>query len=137
MIKRVEKSERQWREALSPDQFHVCRSKGTEPAFTGIYHDSKEAGLYRCVCCGNALFRSSAKYDSGSGWPSFYQPVSTDAIREETDRSHGMTRTEVLCAACDAHLGHVFPDGPAPTGLRYCINSVSLDLKKDSEADTL
>ena len=135
MIKRVEKNEREWREALSPEQFQVCRAKGTEPAFTGIYHDSKEPGLYRCACCGNPLFRSSTKYDSGSGWPSFYQPVSADAVREKTDASHGMIRTEVLCAACDAHLGHVFPDGPEPTGLRYCINSVSLDLERDPETD--
>ena len=130
MVKRVEKNEEQWRSQLSPDQFRVCRTKGTEPAFTGIYHDCKEPGLYRCVCCGNALFQSTTKFDSGSGWPSFYQPVSPDAVVEATDHTHGMVRTEIMCAACDAHLGHVFPDGPQPTGLRYCINSVSLDLDR-------
>ena len=133
MVKRVEKSEQQWRSKLSADQFRVCRAKGTEPAFTGIYHDCKEPGLYRCACCGSALFASTAKFDSGSGWPSFYKPVSLNAVVEAADHSHGMVRAEIMCAACDAHLGHVFPDGPEPTGLRYCINSVSLDLDRQQK----
>ena len=123
---KVEKSLDAWREVLSPEQFHVCRLGGTERPFTGQYHDSKVAGVYHCVCCGEALFDSAAKYDSGCGWPSYFQPLSATVIRELDDFSHGMQRFEVRCAKCDAHLGHVFPDGPRPTGLRYCINSVSL-----------
>lgn len=132
MVDKVVKSEAQWREELSDEQFRVCRQKGTEPAFTGIYYDTREDGIYRCACCNNALFRSDHKYDSGSGWPSFWEPITPDAVQTETDVSHGMTRTEVTCGACGAHLGHVFNDGPRDkTGLRYCINSVSLDLEKE------
>ena len=129
--KQVDKSDEEWRQELTPEQFQVCRRKGTERAFTGKYYDCKEAGTYHCACCGKELFSSDTKYDSGSGWPSFYRPVAEDAVKTETDSSHGMVRTEVLCSACNAHLGHVFEDGPEPTGLRYCINSVSLDLEKD------
>jgi len=128
---KVEKSEQAWREQLSPAAFDVCRRKGTERAFTGLYWDTKIDGRYRCACCGEELFRSEAKYDSGTGWPSFYEPVRPDAVRIERDGSLGMERLEVLCAACDSHLGHVFPDGPEPSGERYCINSVSLDLEAD------
>ena len=130
---KVTKTEQQWREQLTPEQFEVCRQKGTERAFTGKYYDCKDAGVYHCVCCDNELFHSDTKYDSGSGWPSFYAPITEDGIREERDSSHGMIRTEIVCNRCDAHLGHVFDDGPDPTGLRYCINSVSIDLEQTKE----
>lgn len=133
MPRKVDKSDAEWREELTAEQYEVLRRKGTERAFTGAYHDTKEPGLYRCAGCGAALFRSREKYDSGSGWPSFWEPVSKDAVEEEADTSLGMVRTEVRCATCGGHLGHVFPDGPPPTGQRYCINSVALRL--DTEAD--
>jgi peptide-methionine (R)-S-oxide reductase len=132
---KVEKSESAWREELSAEQYHVTREAGTERAFTGKYWDTKTQGLYRCSCCGAELFRSETKYDSGSGWPSFYEPIDGASIREENDTSLGMPRTEVICNRCDAHLGHVFPDGPRPTGLRYCMNSLSLDLEPDEGED--
>lgn len=124
----LSKTEAQWRAELSPEQFHVCREKGTEPAFTGRYYATKEDGIYRCSCCGAALFDAAQKFDSGTGWPSFWQPANAQAVGIEEDRSYGMVRTEVHCNRCGAHLGHLFPDGPRPTGLRFCINSVSLEL---------
>lgn len=131
---RVDKTEEEWQQELTPEQVAVCRQKGTERAFTGKFYNCKDNGTYVCSCCGNPLFSSETKYDSGSGWPSYYQSLDEDAIKTETDTSHGMKRVEVMCNACDAHLGHVFEDGPQPTGLRYCINSVSIDLdQSDSE----
>ncbi|MBY0401464.1 peptide-methionine (R)-S-oxide reductase MsrB [Myxococcota bacterium] len=128
---KVEKSDEEWRKTLSEEEFKVTRCSATERAFTGRYWNEKSKGTYHCVCCGNPLFRSETKYDSGTGWPSFYAPVAEDAVAEKVDRAHGMERVESVCAQCDAHLGHVFPDGPRPTGLRYCMNSASLRLEKD------
>lgn len=131
MANRIEKSDAEWREELTPEQYRILRQKGTERAFTGEYNASKEKGLYHCAGCGTSLFSSETKFDSGTGWPSFYAPVSAENVREETDLAHGMRRTEVMCDACGGHLGHVFPDGPQPTGLRYCLNSASLKLEPE------
>ena len=130
MTEKIIKKDDEWRQQLSPDQFRICREKGTEPAFSGNYWDTKETGTYQCVCCGSELFDSSSKFDSGTGWPSFYQAINSDQVATKEDSSLFMRRTEVLCNKCDSHLGHVFPDGPQPTGLRFCINSASLELKK-------
>lgn len=128
--KPTEKTESDWKKELTPEQFAVCRQKGTERAFTGEYHDCKEDGIYRCVCCSKELFSSGTKFSSGTGWPSFYAPMEDDVVKTKIDDSHGMRRVEVLCSVCDAHLGHVFEDGPQPTGQRFCINSVALKLDK-------
>lgn len=132
MVKKVEKPESAWRAQLTPEQYKIMREKGTERAFTGQYWDTRTAGIYHCAGCGLELFTSGTKFDSGCGWPSFYEAIKSDHVQEESDMSHGMIRTEVMCSACGSHLGHVFEDGPKPTGLRYCINSacLSLDPKK-------
>ncbi len=131
MSDKVEKSDGEWRSQLDAEQYRVCRQCGTEPPFSGRYWATKTPGLYRCVCCRAPLFRSEHKFDSGTGWPSWWQPVEAAAIRELPDHTHGMVRVEIRCARCDAHLGHVFDDGPAPTGLRYCVNSVAVELEPD------
>ena len=131
MTEKIKKTSEEWKKELTPEQYEICINKGTEPPFSGKYCDSKENGIYKCVCCGESLFKSNTKFDSGSGWPSFWDPISEEKIEYISDTSFGMVRTEVNCNKCGAHLGHVFDDGPRPTNLRYCINSVSLSLEKE------
>lgn len=135
MPNKMKKTDQEWRQQLTPEQYKVCRKKGTERAFSGEYHDCKDEGIYRCVCCGNDLFSSETKFDSGTGWPSYWEPIAEDRVLFEEDRSFFMRRVEVLCSQCDAHLGHVFEDGPPPTGQRYCLNSLSLQLERTPTQD--
>ena len=133
MSDKIERTDEEWRKLLSPQEYHILREKGTERAFTGHYWQTKETGTYACAACGNELFNANTKYESGSGWPSFYAAINDRAVATNMDQSHGMIRTEATCARCGSHLGHVFEDGPAPTGLRYCMNSVSLKLKPEDQ----